>query len=134
MPGGSAIKNMPDNAEDKNSIPGSGRSPGKGNGNPLHYSAWEIPWTEETGRLQSMGLPRVGYNLVTEQQQFVCPKNALPSLKTQLKYTGSLPKAPGHSQTPSLTVLRIPGGDSPTAFNECGVHLPAQWSVVSLNS
>ena len=69
MPGGSAIKNMPDNAEDKNSIPGSGRSPGKGNGNPLHYSAWEIPWTEETGRLQSMGLPRVGYNLVTEQQQ-----------------------------------------------------------------
>ena len=84
--------------------------------------------------LQSMGLQRVGYNLVTEQQQFVCPKNALPSLKTQLKYTGSLPKAPGHSQTPSLTVLRIPGGDSPTAFNECGVHLPAQWSVVSLNS
>ena len=22
--------------------------------------AWEIPWTEESGRLQSMGLPRVG--------------------------------------------------------------------------
>ena len=38
MPGGSAIKNMPDNAENKDSIPGSGRSPGKGNGNPLHYS------------------------------------------------------------------------------------------------
>ena len=24
--------------------------------------AWEIPWTEETGELQSMGLQRVGYN------------------------------------------------------------------------
>ena len=24
--------------------------------------AWEIPWTEETGRLQSMGLRRVGHN------------------------------------------------------------------------
>jgi len=24
--------------------------------------AWEIPWTEEPGRLQSMGLQRVGYN------------------------------------------------------------------------
>ena len=30
--------------------------------------AWEIPWTEEPGRLQSMGLKRVGHNLVTKQQ------------------------------------------------------------------
>ena len=36
-------------------IPGLGRSPGEGNGNPLLYSCWEIPWTEEPGRLQSMG-------------------------------------------------------------------------------
>ena len=28
-----------------------------------------IPWTEETGGLQSMGLQRVGYNLMTQQQQ-----------------------------------------------------------------
>ena len=28
--------------------------------------AWEIPWTEEPGRLQSMGLQRVGHNLVTK--------------------------------------------------------------------
>ena len=39
-------------------IPGSGRSPGKGNGNPLQYSCLEIPWTEEPGRLQSMRLHR----------------------------------------------------------------------------
>ena len=32
------------------------RSLGEGNGNPLQYSAWRIPWTEEPGRLQSMGL------------------------------------------------------------------------------
>ena len=31
--------------------------------------AWEIPWTEEPGGLQSMGLRRVGYDLVTKQQQ-----------------------------------------------------------------
>ena len=31
--------------------------------------AWRIPWTEETGGLQSMGSQRVGHNLVTEQQQ-----------------------------------------------------------------
>ena len=36
-------------------IPGSGRSPGEGNGNPLQYLPWEISWTEEPVRLQSMG-------------------------------------------------------------------------------
>ena len=30
--------------------------------------AWEIQWTEEPGRLQSMGLQGVGHNLVTKQQ------------------------------------------------------------------
>ena len=31
--------------------------------------AWEIPWTEEPGGLQSMGSQRVGHDLVTKQQQ-----------------------------------------------------------------
>ena len=31
--------------------------------------AWEIPWTEEPGRLQSMGSQRTGYDLVTKHQQ-----------------------------------------------------------------
>ena len=31
--------------------------------------AWEIAWTEEPGGLQSMGLKRVGYDLVTEHAQ-----------------------------------------------------------------
>ena len=31
--------------------------------------AWKIPWTKEPGRLQSMGLQRVGHDLVTKQQQ-----------------------------------------------------------------
>ena len=31
--------------------------------------AWKIPWMEEPGGLQSMGLLRVRHNLVTEQQQ-----------------------------------------------------------------
>ena len=29
--------------------------------------AWEIPWTEEPGRLQSMGSQGVGHDLVTKQ-------------------------------------------------------------------
>ena len=31
--------------------------------------AWEIPWTEEAGRLQSMGLQRGGHDSATKQQQ-----------------------------------------------------------------
>ena len=30
--------------------------------------AWEVPWTEEPSRIQSMGLQRVGHNLATKQQ------------------------------------------------------------------
>ena len=31
--------------------------------------AWEIPWTEEPGRLQSMGSQRIGHNLATEHRK-----------------------------------------------------------------
>ena len=32
--------------------------------------AWEIPWTEELGRLQSMGSQRVKHDLATKHQTF----------------------------------------------------------------
>ena len=43
-------------------IPGSGRSPGGGHGNPLYILAWRSPWAEEPGRLQSIGSHRVGHD------------------------------------------------------------------------
>ena len=43
FPGVSVVKNPPANAGDMDLIPGSGRSPGEGNGNPLSILAWEIP-------------------------------------------------------------------------------------------
>ena len=58
FPGGSVVKNPPANAgdaRDPSLIPGWGRSRRVGNGNPLQYSCWEIPWTEEPGGLPSMG-------------------------------------------------------------------------------
>ena len=45
------------------SIPGSGRSPGVGNGNwDSSICAWKTPWTEEPGRLQSIGSQRAGHD------------------------------------------------------------------------
>ena len=43
LPGGSVVKNPPANAGDASLIPGSGRSPGEGSGNPLQYSCLENP-------------------------------------------------------------------------------------------
>ena len=57
VPGGSDGKASAYNAGDPGSIPGSGRSSGEENANPLQYSFLEILWTEEPGGLQSMGLP-----------------------------------------------------------------------------
>ena len=53
-PGGSDNKESACNAEDPGLIPGSGRSPGEGNGDYSSTLAWRIPWTEETGGLISM--------------------------------------------------------------------------------
>ena len=58
--GGSDGEESASNAGDQGSIPGLGRSPAEGNGNPLQYPGLEISWTEEPGGLQSIGLQRVG--------------------------------------------------------------------------
>ena len=60
FPGGSDGKGSVYNAGDLGSIPGLGRFPGEGNGNPLQD--WKIPWAEEPGRLQSMGSQRVRHD------------------------------------------------------------------------
>ena len=69
LPWGLSGRNPPAKAGDMGLIPGSGRSPGDGNGHPLQYSSWRIPWTEEPGGLQSMGSQRVEHDLAVKQQQ-----------------------------------------------------------------
>ena len=52
------VKNPPA-VQETGSIPGSGRFPEEGNGNHSSILAWRIPWSEEPGGLQFMGLQRV---------------------------------------------------------------------------
>ena len=71
LPGGSVVESA-DDAGDMGyvgSTPGSGRSLGEGNGNPLQYSCLGNPRGRGTGGLQSMGLQRVGHDLVSKQHQ-----------------------------------------------------------------
>ena len=55
FPGGSDGKESACNAGELGSIPGSGRSPGRGHATHSSILAWRIPWTEEPGGLQSLG-------------------------------------------------------------------------------
>ena len=47
FPGDLMVKNPPANAGDTDLIPGSGRLPGEGNGNPLQYSCLDNPMDRE---------------------------------------------------------------------------------------
>ena len=57
--GYTVVKNLPANAGDPRGmglIPGSGRSPGAGNGNPLQYSCLENPMDREAWRATVPGV------------------------------------------------------------------------------
>ena len=62
FPGGSDGKVSVYNAGDPGSIPGLGRSPGEGNGNPLQYYCLENPTDRGAWQATVMGSQRVGHN------------------------------------------------------------------------
>ena len=70
---------------DPGSIPGSGRSPGEGNGNPLQFYCLKNPWTGQPGRLQSMGLQRVGHDWATSLSLSHTSKVMLKILQVRLQ-------------------------------------------------
>ena len=71
FPGGSVVKNLPANAGDVILIPGSGRSPGEGNGKLLQYSCLENPMDRGAWGATVHGIARIGHDLVTKQQQTI---------------------------------------------------------------
>ena len=67
FPGDPEVKNPTANAESSREvglIRGSGRLPWRRKWQPALVLAWKIPWTEESGRLQSVGSHRVWHNWV----------------------------------------------------------------------
>ena len=54
------------NAGDTGSIPGLGRSPGEGNGNPLHYSCLENPMDRGAWQVTVHGVTRIRHDLATK--------------------------------------------------------------------
>ena len=58
FPGDSVVKNPPANVGDSRLIPGSGRSPGEENGNPLQYSCLENPMEREASQAIDCGVTK----------------------------------------------------------------------------
>ena len=58
FPGGSVVKNLPVNVGDAGLIPGLGRSPGEGNGNPLQYSCLGNPMDRGTWQVTVHGVTK----------------------------------------------------------------------------
>ena len=66
FPHSSVGKESDCNAGDPGPIPGLGRYPGEGNGNPLQYSCLENPMDREAWWATVNGVTRVGHNLATK--------------------------------------------------------------------
>jgi len=64
FPGGSAVKNLPANTGDLGLIPGSGRSPGEEDGNPLQHSCLGNPMDRGAWQatVHGVGVAKVGCN------------------------------------------------------------------------
>ena len=88
------VKNAPASAGDAGLIPGSGKSPGGGHGNPLQYFCLENPWTDEPGRLQSLGSQRIRHdwsNLAHTHRRIYAPlgcknRHSVPFARLQCQH------------------------------------------------
>ena len=65
FPSGSVVKNPPVNAGDASLMPGSGRCPGEGNGNPLQYFCVENPMDREAWQATVHGVAKSRTQLST---------------------------------------------------------------------
>ena len=99
FPGGSDGKASAYNAGDLGSVPGSGRSPGEGNGNPLQYSSLKNPMDRGTWQATVHGVAKswtqlsdFTFTFLNKQECVACQISPIfdfhanfPCLKTKLK-------------------------------------------------
>ena len=86
----------------ESSIPGWGRSLENEMATHSSIFAWEIPWTEDPGKLQSLGSQRVGYNWVYNWEKAEEPEIKLPTS------AGSLKKQENSRKTSISALLTMP--------------------------
>ena len=75
FPGGSDDNASACKAGDPGSIPGSGRYPGEGNGNPLRILAWETPGREELQSMGSQSWTQLSDETLTKRKNHLIPQS-----------------------------------------------------------
>ena len=101
------------------SIPESGSFPGWGNDNPLQYSCWQIPWTEEPGGLHSVGLHRAGCDWTPSPQERGDVANAQTLQVVQRVRVSQKQTLPSQNWRPASSHL------IPCLFNQYGLSQPS---------
>ena len=84
-----SVKSLPAMPGDPDSTPGSGRSPGEGNGNPVQYSCLENPMDREAWQATVYGVARAGHDWVTKDTQPI--GYVLKSLEKKLHFSKNHP-------------------------------------------
>ena len=84
FPGGSVVKNLPASGVDAGLIPGSGRSPGEGNGNSHRYSCLENLMDRGVWQATVHGVARAGHDLATKAPP--PPSGRSPKLFLQISF------------------------------------------------
>ena len=95
--------------------------------------AWDIPWTEEPGGLQSTGLQRAGHDLVTKEQQQVGFPGGSDGQESACSAgdPGSIPGlgiSPGEGESYHFSILawRIPWTEEPGGLQSMGSQSQTQ--------
>ena len=112
FPGGSEGKTSACNAGDLGSIPGSGRSPGEGNGNPLQYSCLENPMDREAWKTTVHGIAK-NSDTTERLHSLATISVSSPDYSVFSWQAGARARIPNFSLHP-ITVLQI----SPSKCNE----------------
>ena len=89
FPSGSVVKNLLTNAGDASSIPGLGRYPEEGNGNPLQYSCLENPMDRRAWWATVHGVAK-------ESDMTLQPNNNKKGIRSEI-YLSNLFEGPGYS-------------------------------------
>jgi len=114
---GEVLKNYPASAGDSRhsgSIPGSGSFHREANGNPLQYSCWRVPWTEQPSGLHTVHGVTKSWTQLSDSTHSLCEFSSVqfssvtqscPTLRDPMNR--SIPGLPVHHQLPEFTKTHV---------------------------
>ena len=132
FPGGSVVKNPSVNIGDADSIPGLGRSPGEGNGNPLQYSCLGNPMDRGAWQAHSLwGLQRVWYNWTTKQQKQGFTIGSVDYSGQTIVSTWVLPQTDGWGLNRGLFTVKGPDDiREEREIRECAISVKSEKTIL----